>query len=62
MVFKMNHLSCNSFLQIFKTLNFLYDLVFQQVHPMNTYFIEGDMVLLYKKFEINYMALCIPFY
>ncbi len=61
MVSKMSALSRNPFLQNFKTLKFLYDLIFDQVHPMNTYFIEGDMYLLYKKFETNYMTLCIPF-
>jgi hypothetical protein len=34
---KMNPLPYNLFLQIFKTLSFLYDLVFHQVHPMNMY-------------------------
>jgi hypothetical protein len=38
MVYKMNPLPCNPFLQSFKTLKFLFDLVFHQVHPMNIYF------------------------
>jgi hypothetical protein len=32
-----------------------------QVHSMNMTFIEGGIILLYKKFEINCMTLCIPF-
>jgi hypothetical protein len=58
----MNPLPCKHFFQNFKTLKFLYDLVFHQVRPMNMYFIEGGMFLLYKIFEINCMTLCIPFY
>jgi hypothetical protein len=37
MVKKMSLLPCNLFLQNFKTLKFLYDLIFYQVHPMNMY-------------------------
>jgi hypothetical protein len=38
MVKKMSPLPCNLFVQNFKTLNFLNDLVFHQVHPMNMSF------------------------
>jgi len=34
----MNPLICSPFLQNFKTLKLLYDLVFHQVHLMNMYF------------------------
>jgi hypothetical protein len=34
----MNLLPYNSFFQNFKTLKFLFDLVFHQVHPMNMFF------------------------
>jgi hypothetical protein len=33
MIKKMSYSPCNPFLQNFKTLKFLYDLVFHQVHP-----------------------------
>jgi hypothetical protein len=55
---KMGPLPCSPF---FQNLKFLYDLGLHQVHPMKMYFIERDMFLLYKFFEINYMTLCIPF-
>ncbi len=38
MVLKTSLLPCNPFFQNFKTLKFLYDLVFDQIHPMNMYF------------------------
>jgi hypothetical protein len=38
---KMCLLPCNPFFQNFKTLKFMNDLVFHQVHPMNTYFHGG---------------------
>ncbi len=41
----------------------LFNLVFHQVHPMKTCtFIKGNTFLLYKKFEINCMILCLLFY
>jgi hypothetical protein len=49
MVKKMNPLPYNPFLQNFKILKFLYDLVFHQIHLMN-------MFLLYKFFDINCMT------
>jgi hypothetical protein len=58
---KMNLLPCNPFFQNFTILKFLCDLVFHKVHPMNMYFYKRRNILLYKKFEINCMILCIPF-
>jgi len=57
----MNLLPCGSFLQNFKTLKILNDLVFHQVHQWTCTFIEGGMFLLYKMFEMNCMILCLPF-
>jgi hypothetical protein len=57
----MSPLPCNSFVQNFKALKFYYDFGFHQVHPMNIYFHRRGMFLLYTKFEISYMTLCIPF-
>jgi hypothetical protein len=37
-VFKMNPLPCSPFVQNFKILKFLNDLVFHRIHPMNMYF------------------------
>jgi hypothetical protein len=42
-------------------LKVYYDFDFHQVHPMIIYFHRKGMLLLYKKFEINCMTLCIPF-
>jgi hypothetical protein len=61
MVLKMNALPYNPFFQNFKTLKFLNDLVFHQVHPRTCTYIKGGMFLLYKKIEINCMILCFPF-
>jgi hypothetical protein len=49
------------FLQILKTLKFLYNLVFYQVHIMNIYFHRRGHVFIVIFFEINCMILCIPF-
>jgi hypothetical protein len=57
----MSPLPCSPFLQNFKTLKFLYDLIFHQIHLMNMYFHRKGHFLLYKKFKINCMNLCIPF-
>jgi hypothetical protein len=62
-IFKMNHLPCKLFLQNFKTLKFLYNMIFFiKLIQQTCIFIKKDMFLLYKKFEINYMILCITFY
>jgi len=61
MVLKMSPLHYSPFLQNFKTFKFSYDLVFHRVYPMNMYFHRKGMFLLYKKFEINRMTLCISF-
>jgi hypothetical protein len=62
MVIKMNLLPYSHFFQNFKTLTFLYDLIFHQVHPMNMYFHKkGHVFVKYNFSEINYMILCIPF-
>jgi hypothetical protein len=61
MVKKMSFFHYNPFPQNFKTLKFYYDFSFHQVHPMNIYFHRKSMFLLYKRFEINCMTLCIPF-
>jgi hypothetical protein len=47
--------------KIFKTLRFLYDSIFHQVYPMNMYFHKRGHFLLYKRFEVNCIILCIPF-
>jgi hypothetical protein len=47
----MNLLPCNPFLPNF---------VFHPIHLMNVFYTMGN-VLLYKKFEIYCMILCIPF-
>jgi len=49
MVKKMSLLPCNLFLQNFKTLKFLYDLVFHQVHLMNMYFHRNGHVFVVQK-------------
>jgi hypothetical protein len=49
------------FFQNFKTLKFLYDLVFHQVHSMNMHFHRRGHVFFVKKILINCMTLCIPF-
>jgi hypothetical protein len=49
MVKKMNPLPCNPFLQNLKTLKFLYDLIFHQVHPMNMYFHRRGHVFIVQK-------------
>jgi hypothetical protein len=45
----MNPLFCNPFLQNFKTLKFLFDLIFHQIHPMNMYFNKRGNVLIVQK-------------
>ncbi len=45
----MNLLPCNPFIQNFKTLKFLNDLVFHQVHPMNMYFHRRGHVFVVQK-------------
>jgi hypothetical protein len=57
----MRLLPCSPFVQNFKTLKFLNDLVFHQFHPMNMYFHRRGMFVLYKQIEINCMILCLPF-
>jgi hypothetical protein len=49
MVKKMNLFSCSHFLQNFKTLTFLYDLVFHQVHPLNMYFHRRGHIFVVQK-------------
>jgi hypothetical protein len=49
MVLKMNISSYSSFFQNFKTLKFLYDLVFHQIHPMNMYFHRRGYVFVVQK-------------
>jgi hypothetical protein len=49
MVRKMNLLPCSPFFQNFKTLKFLYDLVFHQVHLMNMYFHKNGYAFCYIK-------------
>ncbi len=49
MVLKNSHLSCIPFFQNFKTLKFLNDLVFHQVHPMNMYFHRRGHVFVVQK-------------
>jgi hypothetical protein len=51
MVKIMSPLPCSPFLQNFKTLTFLYDLVFHRVHPMNMYFHKMGHVFLTKKLK-----------
>jgi len=58
---KKNPFPYSPFLQNLKTLNFLYNLVFHQVHIMNIYFHKRGHFLWDKKFEINCMTLYIPF-
>jgi hypothetical protein len=48
--FKMNSLTCKTFLQNFTTLTFLYDLVSHEVHPMNMYFHERGHVFVVQNF------------
>jgi hypothetical protein len=57
-----NPFLCSPFLHNLRTLKFLYNLFFHQVHVMNIYFHKGAMFLFYKKIEINCMILCILFY
>jgi hypothetical protein len=45
----MNPLLCNPFVQNFKTLKFLNDLVFHQVHRMNMYFHRRGHVFVVQK-------------
>jgi len=53
MVSKMSPLPYNLFLQNFKTLNFLNDLVFHQIHPMNIYFHKkGHVFVIQKNFKL----------
>jgi hypothetical protein len=54
MVFKMNPLPCIPFLQNFKTLKFLYDLVFHQVSSTKHVFVV-------QKNWNQFYDLCIPF-
>jgi hypothetical protein len=46
---KMNPLPSSLFFQNFKTLKFLNDLVFHQVHPMNTHFHRKGHVFVVQK-------------
>jgi hypothetical protein len=48
------------FFQNLKTLKFLFDCFFIKSIQWICIFIAGGTFLLYKKFEINYMTLCIP--
>jgi hypothetical protein len=57
---KMNPLPYNLLLQNFKTWNFYMIWVFVKFTQWTCTFIKGDMFLLYKFFEINYVTLCIP--
>jgi hypothetical protein len=43
---KNEYFTFSPFLQNFKTFNFLYNLIFHQVHPMNMYFHKRGHVLL----------------
>jgi hypothetical protein len=45
----MSPLPCNIFLQNFKILKFLNDLVSHQVHPMNMYFHRRGHVFVVQK-------------
>jgi hypothetical protein len=49
MVLKMSPLPCKPFLQNFKTLKFLYDLIFHQIHTMNIYFHRRGACFCYIK-------------
>jgi hypothetical protein len=60
--FLLNNWKMNLLLQNFKTLKFLYDLVFHQIQPMNMYFFKKNMFLFKFFFEINHIILCIHFY
>jgi hypothetical protein len=51
----------NPFNIIFLSKKFLNELVFIKFIQWTCTFIEGGMVLLYKKIEINCMVLCLPF-
>ncbi len=46
---KKNPFPCNPFLQNLKTLKFLYNLVFHQVHTMNIYFHRRGHVFVVQK-------------
>jgi hypothetical protein len=46
---EMSPLLCSPFFENFKTLNFLYDLGFHQVHPMSMYFYRRGYVFVVKK-------------
>jgi hypothetical protein len=61
MVKKMNPLPRNPISQNFKTLKFLFDLIFYQVHPMNMYFHRRGHFFVLQKKRINCMTLCIAF-
>jgi len=49
MVLKMSSLPCNPFPQNSKTLKFLNDWVFHQVHPMNMYFHKMGHIFVVQK-------------
>jgi len=57
----MSPLPCSPFLQNFKIVKKIYDLVFHQVDPMKMYFHRRGHVFVVQKFEIDYVILCIPF-
>jgi hypothetical protein len=46
----MGPLPCTPFIQNFKTLNFLFVLVFHQVYPMNMYFHRREHVFVIQIF------------
>ncbi len=61
MVLKTSHLPCSPFLQNLKTLKFYMIWFFIKFIQWMCTFIKGDTFLLYKKFKINCMTLCILF-
>jgi hypothetical protein len=62
MVKKMSLFSLQPFLSNFQNiLNFLYNLIFHQVHLMNMYFHRKEHIFVVKKLEINSMTFYIHF-
>jgi hypothetical protein len=58
---KNQYFACNLFLQNFKTLTFLYDLAFHQIHPMNMYLHKMGHLFVVQKFQNQLQDFMHPF-
>jgi hypothetical protein len=58
---KNQYFTCNLFLQNFKTLTFLHDLAFHQIHPMNMHFHKMGHLFVVQKFRNQLQNFMHPF-